>query len=277
MANLRILAKNLVDDATITADPAVLTTLPATRLQMPTERGYSARTTGLASQDFKLTWGSTQTISMAALTRHNLTKDVATWRNLGYTTADWTGTAAKDTTALVAFSSSGLSSLNDYTSRNFGGMRNAVQYFTTVAGLQSWITRLADASNADGYMEAHKLWLGVPLELQHNPAVGALEMQMMDASVAARADDGSHIVNAKYRARRLTIRLDYIEDDGDLADLLEVAQRLGKTGECWIDVYPDDTGAKGIYHRGAFRLVDSPTFGPVQYGLHRNSLVFEET
>lgn len=277
MANLRILAKNVVEDATATADPVLVATLPVTRLQMPTERGYVARTTGLASQDFKLTWSSAQTMTMAALTRTNLTKDVATWRNLGYPTADWTGAADYDSLAVTAFSSSPLSALNDYYSTDFAGMRNSVIYFAEESSIRSWITRLADAANADGYMEAHRLFLGQYLELQHNPPMGAVEMVPMDASKGDRTDDGTHHVTKLWRARRCSINLEYIEDEGDLAALLEIAQYVGTTREFWIDVYPESATAKGIYHRGAFRLVESPSFNPNFYGLHRSSLVFEET
>jgi hypothetical protein len=72
------------------------------------------------------------------------------------------------------------------------------------------------------------------------------------------------------------INLDLIVDQ-DLDDLLAIARYLGKDKECFIDLYPSDTTSKGIYHRGAFRLTDAPTFNPVQYQLHKNTMTFEET
>lgn len=275
MSNLRILARNIADTATLTENPALESSLPGSNLQRNTERGRTARTTSLASQDVKLSWSSAQKANMVGLTRHNLTT-AATLRSLLYSDNAWT-TGIYDSTALTAFSTSGLDTDVDvYTERDFANLLNSVQYFTEQTTMQSAIVRLADAANPDGYLEAHRLWIGKYFELTYNPAHGAVELALMDESKSGRADDGSHIVDKRWKARRLSIQLDFITD-ADLDSMLAIARYLGRDKECFVSLSPGVGGVKELYRQGAFRLVDSPTFNPHQYGLHRNSLVFEET
>lgn len=282
-ANARILARNLWDTATLSdgnsGSNAWLSSggLALTNTQQPTERGRTARSTNVsASAIIKATWGSAQSGNMLAATRTNLTTSGTARRQI-YSDAAWT-TQVEDSTALAPFSTAGLDTgIDVYTEADWRGLRNTAYYFTALRSVQSITNTYADASNADSYIELTRIFFGKYFEFTYNPPQGGLDMTPMDASVAVRADDGSHIVDRKWRARKIVIRLDWIPDATDLASLLAIARYLGKGGECWLDIYPDDTGAKGIYNRGAFRLTDSPTFNTHQYGFHKNTMTFEET
>lgn len=274
MANLRILTRNIADTAVITASPAMSSTLPVTNLGKPTERARTARTTSLASQDIKLAWASAQKANMIALPRHNLTT-AATLRTLGYSDSAWT-TGILDTTALTAFSTSGLNTdIDVHTERDFQHLKSSAQYFAEQTTMQSLIARIADAANPDGYMEANRLMIGKYFEVTYNPGHGVPDLTLMDASVMARADDGTQVVDKRWKGRRLVLNLDWIPDT-DVDDLLALARYLGTDKETWVSLYPGAGGALELYNQMACRLVDSPTFNPHQYGLHRNTMTFEE-
>lgn len=279
MPNLRILARNIAEMATITASPAMATTLPATNLARATERQRVARTTSLAAQDIKLAWSADQKANMVAVTRHNFTT-AAYLRNLGYSTADWTGSTLFDTGATAAaFSTSGLNTdIDVYTEADFAFLKNTAQYFTAVTTMESMICRWTDNSpaNADGYMQATKLFVGQYFETSYQPPYGGAELTLMDDSMGARADDGSHIVHKRWKARRLVLNLQFIPD-ADRNDLLAIARYLGRDREAFISLYPGAGGDLELYNQMACRLIESPTFNPTVPGLHSTRLVFEET
>ncbi len=276
MANFRILAYNVVDAAAITADPAMAATLPVTNLQLDTERERVARTTSLASQDVKLTWAANQTVNAIALARTNLTTG-GTKRDLLYSDAAWT-TGIHDSTALAAFSTSGLGAIDvaTYLDPDFDHLRNSVYYLSELTNVRSAIVRLADAANPDGYMQATRLFMGKYFEVTYNPEDGNAELTLMDSGSGSRADDGTHIVSKGWKARRLVINLNWVPD-ADLPTLLAIGRYLGADRECFIDLYPGETGAKALYNRMACRLVQSPTLNPSAYLHHRKTMVFEET
>lgn len=275
MANVRILGRNRADEASsISASPSMLATLPEDNLILPTERERVARSTSTAQQTISLAWSSDQTANMVAITRHNGTTS-RTQRSVLY--QNGSPQILHDTTALAAFSTSGLDTeLVDHTSQDWRGLKNTVQYFTLQTLLRSLDVIIADAANPDNYIEQTRLWVGKYFEFEYNPGHGDVPLTLMDSTKQGRADDGSQIVDKGYRARRLVLNLALVSDN-DLPSLLELAQRVGQFGECFIDLYPETTGAKHLYNMMACRLVDSPTFNQEQYGWAKNTMTFEET
>lgn len=278
MPNIRILTRNIAETAEISASPALVATLPERHLQLPTERARVARTTSLASQDIKLAWGSAQKANGIAVARHNFTT-AGTLRHLGYSTDDWTGGTIVDTTALAAFSTAGLNTdIDVYTEADFAEYRNTVQYFTAVTTLQSFISRWADGSpaNGDGYLQATKLFLGTWFEFGYNPPFGGASMSPKDFSKADRAYDGTHQADKGAKARRFVMQARFI-NEADLPTVLAIARYLGTDRETFIDLYPESATAKGLYNRFPCRLVEVPDFDPHFVGLHGAQFVFEET
>lgn len=276
MPNIRILARNLPEEASsIIATPAAATGFPVTNLQRDTERGRSMRSSSLASQDILLAFASDVKANMVGFTRHNWST-ASTLRQQLYAAGSPTA-ASYDGTALAGFSTSGLDTdLDVYTERDFAHLRNSVQYFTEKTDIREARSTIADAANADGYIEQTRMWFGKYFEFTYNPEHGDLDMTVDDASVAGRADDGSHIVDKRWKARKLSLNIRLIPD-ADLPTVLAIARRLGRDKECFLSVYPGAGGAKELYNQGAFRLVQSPTFNPHTYGYHKFVMSFEET
>lgn len=279
MANLRILAWNLAEYgyATITANPAMETDpTPVGQLILPTERASYARTTSLASQDIKLVFPANQRANMIAIARHNLTT-AGTLRTLGYSDAAWT-TGIYDSTALPAFSTSGLSRIDvyRYLTEDFRRFKNTAQYFTTLTTLQSMIFRLLDAGNPDGFLDLIKVFVGEAFETTYNPSYQSTALSTLNDGQGSRADDGTHSVDKTWKARKLVVPLDNIPES-DLPELLAIADYMGKDKEGFLSLYPGEGGAKEIYHAMSFRITDSPTFNPMQYGWYKNTMTFEET
>lgn len=277
MQKLRILARNIADTATITADPAMSTSLPVTNVQRPTSRGRTARTTSTASQDIKLAWPSDQVANMVAWSFDNAsTATPGTDRFLGYSGAAW-ATGIVDTTALTTFSTTGLDTTIDVsTEADFRLLKNRARYFTQVTTMESAILRLADASNPDGYRELQRLLIGKYHEFAYDPPFGGVELEVMDSGKGERAADGTHVVSKGYKARRLSLNLEFIPDE-DLATVWAIARYLGKDRECWVSLYPEAGGVKELYNQMVCRLVAMPKFNPHFPGLHRGQFVFEES
>lgn len=276
MPNIRVLARNLVDEATsIIATAAAASGYPVTNLQRDTERGRTFRSGGLSSQDIALAFPSDVKANMAGFTRHNWST-ASTFRQQLYAAGSPTA-ASYDGTPLTGFSTSGLDTdLDVYTERDFAHLRNSVQYFTERTDVREARSTVADAANADGYIEMTRMWFGKYFEFTYNAEHGDFQMTQDDASVAGRADDGSHIVDKRWKARKLSLNIRLVPDT-DLPTVLAIARRIGRDKECFVSVYPGAGGAKELYNQGAFRLVQSPTFDPHTYGYHKFMMSFEET
>lgn len=277
MAYIRFLFDNIVDAATVTADPAADSAFPVTNLQLATERERVFRSTSTAQQDVKLTWAANQIANVAWETRNNATTSGTRQPRL-YSDAAWSVNTAAPT-ASAAFVTSGLDVLdqNTYLQPDFRHLKHSVVYFTERSDIRSMIWRMADAANPDGYHEATKLLIGKYRELTYNPQVGDVELTQMSGDSGSRADDFSHIVDVGGKARRLVLNLAYVHEDNDQKWLLALGRYCGTNKEFGIDCYPGDDSADGIYNRMVGRLVSHPTGGPVQYGVQRGTLVFEET
>lgn len=275
MPNLRILARNMAEarnGGSISSTPAMLPSLPVDNLILPTERGRTARSTSLAAQAITISFDANRKINAIAFSRVNWT----TASTLRSRVRDGAVATLYDTTALAGYSTTGLDTdVDDYTDDDFVENKNTVQYITEQTTSRSILCDIADAANPDGYIEQTKVFAGKYLELTYNP--GGLEFTPMDASVAGRADDGSHLVDKRWKAKQVVLNLEAIPEDSDLATLLAISRYLGKDGECFLDPYPTSETAKGIYARGAYRLVDSPTFNAYQYGVQKNTMRFEGT
>lgn len=275
MNNMRMLVRNIIEEAiSVSASPAVLATLPETNLLLPTERGRTARSQTTAAQQFTFSFGADMACSMVAYSRHNLTPNVGT---LCSVLNDSYPVVLHDTGPVVALSTSSLDADvdDDPTDPDFAFLRNSVHYFDLQTTMDSLEVTATDAANADGYLEITKVLAGKYRELTYNPE--GVDLQIFDAGSSSRAEDGTHSVDKGAKWRVITINLAAIENAGDLNWLLGAARRLGKDGECWLDLYPHNTAAMGIYGRGVFRLADSPTFNHAQFGHHKNTMRFEET
>lgn len=274
--NLRILARNLVEEfASIGDSPVCLSTLPASNLLRPTERGRTARSTSLAAQRFDLYYTADRVINVMGATRTNWS--TAATVALTHYGAGSPSTALLNVSGLAGMSTTGLdTTLDDYTSNDMRGYRNWIYYHAPFTTVRQSTVIVTDAANADGFIEHTKFWGGTYFQTTYDPPFGGVDFSPMDSSKQDRSDDGTMFVERGYRARKMVLRLDYIPD-ADLPTLLAISRYAGKTKEILIDLYPELGNAKNIYHRFAARITDSPTFNPHQVGLHKNTMTFEET
>lgn len=277
MSNFRILARNVTDEAaTIAASPSALGSKPVTNLQTQL-RSATWRSTGLATQVITLTWSANQRMNLVALTRHNL-RTAGTIQVDVYSDTSLS-TLLEGSGALAAFSTTGLATLDadDYLAAEFRGLKNFVFHFaalrTTVRGLK--IT-LIDTANADGYMEASRLYAGEFFEAAYQPQYGAENLALMSLTQQVRVDGGGLFSHRLANYRRESIQLDRITDAGDLDDFLAITRRLGLHRDFWFSFYPGLGGAREIYRQGGYKFVDVGAFTPHFVGLHRQDLVMEE-
>ncbi len=272
MSNLRIIAKNHIPDASVVAVPSVLSTLPETNLLLPTEHGQTARSTSTAAQNFEFTWASPKIAGGVAVSRHNLTTS-------GTLRAEILGSGSPlltDTGTTAAFSTAGLDTdVDDYTDASFRAWKNWVKYFTRQTGIYGMSLTATDASNPDGYLELTKVFMGPFFEVTYNPE--SLEITPPKSFISSRADDASQIVDTREDFTTITINLRALPNATDFATMIGIARLLGLGGECFLDPYPDNADAMGIYARGAYRLMAAPGFGHSDYGIHKNTMRFEST
>lgn len=257
-ANLRIITPNDCDIATLTASPSLVTTLPVTNLQSPS-RALVARSTSTSAQDIKGTWSASRIISAAALVRHNLTSS-ATWQLRLYSDAAWT-TLIYDSGAVVACKPKALGDLewgvDPLGASLFTDWDHAFSsmWFAPVAA-RSFVITLTDTTNADGYVQASRLFIGRYLEPQINFDYG-FRLQWLENTRQERTDGGTLRSDAQDPYRRMSFRLAALSTS-DRPKFMEWARRDGLRNDVFISAFPENGSALERDHAMAGKLVASP-------------------
>lgn len=255
MSNLRLVAVNQVDAATLGASPALAASLPVTNLQ-DTRRAKVARTTSTANQTITGNFAATAVCSAAALWRHNLTS-AGTWRIELYSADNQAGTKVYDSGDTLAYTAKCLGDLDWGTdplgASVFTGWSfiYSVLWFSPVPA-KSFRLTLKDASNPAGYMEASRLVIGVHLSPAANMEYG-MELGWRDDSRQVRMDGGSLHVESVEVYRTAAFELGWLADT-ERAKWLEIARKTGKRGEVLLSLYPSVGGAKERDHTFLGRL-----------------------
>lgn len=273
MANLRFIFRNLADEATVSASPALLTTLPEANLQYQ-ERYKTARTSSLASQELRLSWASAQTIDTACVRLHNLTAAAQiahpTYSDSAFTTAIDTNAAAN------CFGYTGFDALDVLTDADFRLLKNSSRDLTSRSTVQSMKFTITDAANPDGYFDVSRLFVGVRKEMAYNPPYGGVPLTFMDASTQGRMDDGSLVSDKRHKARRIELTQEWCST-ADWNWLLAGLRRVGRDKDFWMSVFPGDGTYLEAYYQGTFKVVDNGGFDRHLPNLARQRLVLEET
>ena len=273
MPNIRILFRNLADTATVTASPALVTTLPEANLQKQ-ERNKTARSTSLTSQELRFSWPTAQTIDMIAMRRHNLTAAAQT-ANPTYTDSVFT-TLINANAAANCFAYTGLNSNDILTEADFRLMKNSVRYLTSAPNVQSMKAVITDAANPDGYFDVSRIFIGKYFEMAYQLPYAGAPLTMDDASAQQRMDDGSLVTDKSYKFRKLEINQDFCTT-AEWAALLAGLRYAGKDKDIFISVFPAAGDYTEVYYQGAFKFVGMSAFDlnrPNLAGLRMN---FEET
>lgn len=241
---MKLIVDNKVDTATLTASPAVVSTLPVTYLQTHA-RSKVMRTTSLADQDIKLTWSSSNVFTAFAALRHNLT-GAATWRIRIYSDAAWT-TQVYDSGAILVSPAKALGELlwgiDPLGASVFTGWSYAFGTMwlpSPVAGQSVKIT-LSDATNPAGYMELCRLFAGVHIESNVNASVG-MSLKWSESTKQTRTDGGTLYSESFEPYRDLDFSIDALTPDLR-AIFVEASRKVGMRKDIFISVFPGSGGA----------------------------------
>lgn len=279
MSNLRLVAKNEIDHPSCILTCSVTPTLALDNLKNMV-RGRIFRAPASPAFDIKGTYGGSGVYaSMVSLIRTNL-EPSATWRFRGYSTADWTGTPAIDTTTLVAIDSTDLGDL-DFGVEPLGsgifdpfyGQKMTLAWFARTLIL-SWTLTITDTGNSSGFVDASRLWLGDYYELANNPSYGA-KVAWREATQQWETDGGSIRSDAGVPYRTLSLDLGYVVE-ADRAQLFDTFRYCGMRKDIFVCPYPSGTAAqvRDYTMNGVLQVL--PDLVTVGYGQDTTTLNFRE-
>lgn len=251
MANLRLCVRNAIDEATLTANPAMRTTLPPSNLQIPARARVARSVDATVAQDIKFTWnGAGYNLNFLMLSRHNL-EPGSTWRVRLFDSQDWSGVAIYDSGTVTAVDGATLGDL-DFGVDLLGagefdawlGQQYSILYFSRVRALSGIVT-ITNVGNAYGYVEASRLFAGDYLEAAYNPA--ALDFAWVDNTEQSRSAGGSARSDGEIAYRSLSADLNFVTADerSSVADYLRYA---GRRKDVFISVFPGVGGEKERDH-----------------------------
>lgn len=271
MTAARWLIRNIVDDAIITASPALLAALPESNLQKQ-DRSLTARTTSTASQDIKLSWATDQTATMVAECFTNFTTS-AQRRIICYPNADFTGTPTYDSTAVNCWAPTGMSSHFNALDPEARIRKNGEAFFTQ-ATFKSMIVRYTDAANPDGYMEIARLFVGNYFQFQYQFPYSSGAMRPGTLTKKTRMGSGSQSASKGENFFDMPLSSGLITET-DWPTVLAAADYLGIDRDSYFTLYPGDTTFKGVYHRGAFTLREPGAYEKHFYGMLQGGFMLE--
>lgn len=274
--NLRIIADNWSDLATLSASPALA--LPASNLQTQA-RGQIMRTTGLATQQILGDFDQARICSAIALVRHNLTS-AATWRLELFAGAGQTGGTVYDSGTLTALPGYGWGEfrwgVDAWGGSIFLGWGQAFSnlWFAPVPALSFRLT-ISDPANPVGYLQASRLVLGAYFEPLRNLSYG-VDVSWQENSRQTRTDGGSLRTDGRVAYRRWQLSLDFLRPD-ERAVVLDVFRRIGLRADLFISCYPEQGGAQERDHAGLVKLTRMPGMRRSSLEMYASALTLEES
>ncbi len=277
MANLRIVANNAADAATITASQSAGALVPA-NLQVD-EKAKIWRSTGPLAT-LTLTWAEQRSIDSIALFWTNFSS-LATARVRAYANASDVGTLLDatyqpDPPEAIDSLAWGMDALGRSGAQRSGSPQHEQIWFSPGVSAAKLVLDLSDPGSADNYLEVSRVACGMRWELETNMGYG-LGVQWMDRAKPVRAESGDLRTDYLSRYRRLAVKLDWITSPADRDRLLALAA-AGVGRPMWVCGRPDvsdDTPLQQIYALwGAF--VPEPTLTHSMFSVWTADPIFEE-
>jgi hypothetical protein len=280
MPNFRIITPNESDDAVLTASPALITTLPVENLQDATRAKVARSNAVVLAQHILGNFNEAKNVSAMALVRHNLTAD-ATLRFKVYDDLNQTGNLTYDS-GTVALSVPIAWGDFIWGPAAWGGEAFAdwpvvfsVMWFDPVAAL-SFDLEINDGANADGYLEASRLFVGLYWTPEVNINYG-VSLSWVDKSTQERTDGGSLRTDAVESFRRWEMDLSRLTS-GERAQLSEILRRTGLRNDLFLSVFPEESGETERDYSGAVKLVQNVALIHDMFSNFRTqTLAFEES
>ncbi|WP_438455300.1 hypothetical protein [Vreelandella venusta] len=241
--NMRMIIDNLHDSATLTATSAAL---PIAYTQR-SGRSYVWRSTSTATQVITGTLSSVQPLDGGVVYSHNLSPTaMIRWEFLANGSVVYdSGTVSTaylvtPPNLRVGIDPWGLTYADalpaDQTVR-WPGLQFADQYRITIS----------DPANPDGYIEIGRIVIGFAFSPVYNPAYG-LSLTWQENAEQVRTEGGSlRTITSNGQSRLLNIDLNFLES-GDRTRLTTDLVKVGKQGDIFVSVYPEQGGIKELEH-----------------------------
>lgn len=240
--NLLICARNAIDNAVITASPALDVAQPGKHLKL-SSRSRVARTVGTAAQEYKFTWnGQGYYANFFSWYRHNL-EPGATWRVIAYPNADWTGTPVYDSTTVAPYPAY---LLGDY-GAEFGVLelgytlatflpQPRISTLTFTRGLAlSFKVTVTNVGNADGFLDVSRAYVGDGVEMIVPP--GSASVVWRDDGKLTAASGGGPRVDVSGQYRVLSVDVPWI-DSSQRSKILDMQRFAGSNRDLFVSVFP---------------------------------------
>jgi hypothetical protein len=246
MSRVRIIAPNRLDEAALTASPALVAGLPVENLQ-DDSRARVARSVGLPSPQYiRGDWPAFRQINSFALWRHNLS-GAATLRLKLYAGLGQTGDLLYDSGAIE------LGSIIPWGELVWGvdtwgaelfedwPVASHVMWFDPVRPL-SFELELDDPANPDGYIQASRIVMGSYFMPDVNFS-RPFKFRWEDESTQERTDGGSLRTDEQESYRAFTFSLDWL-NEAERAAFVEILRQMGKKKTMFLSMFPEDVGTK---------------------------------
>lgn len=227
MSNIVIATPALSDEATITAGSEA-GALQASNLQT-IQVADPWRASDLNNAYLVVDLGSAQAINLVALIANNASSS-ATWRIRGATSeANLTASPGYDSGSLSMLAKAGLA---DWSTTD------AVLWLSSAQSYRWWRIDVSDASNADGYFQAGRLYISAAWQPSVNLNYG-WQMGFVDFSLRPRSAGGQVVPLERSRARYLVLSLDF-QSEADLYDnAFEIDRTRGHSKDIFVLRDPD--------------------------------------
>lgn len=225
---------------------------------------------------------SAQPVRLVAFTAHNLSLD-ATWRITAGTSSG--GSDVYDSGTVQVWPRIYLPEDLPYESENwFTGQATAADVEGYTPPLlhiapahyraRYWRIQISDTSNAAGYVELARLWLGPLWQPLRNYAYGT-SLVWEPRSISEQSLGGVLYFDGRAPVRVLRLRLPMLTSSEAWGELLDAQRRLGTTGELWVIPNADDivrAFKRNLFCR--FRAFDP--LAQFANGLHETTIELEE-
>ncbi len=276
---LRIVTPNYADEALLTADPVLEASLPVENLQEQT-RARVARTTGLSSpQSYLGQWDGPRPCSCFVLWRHNLSAGATIQLTL-FEGQNFDVSVLLDETIFLG---DGIPAWgeNAWGTFQWGGSVFAdwpvaftVLWFDQVSP-QSFLVRVTDTGNPDGYYDISRLVIGPAIEPLYGMNWGA-NCYWTEDSTQERTDGGTLRTDAADPYRRWQLELPHLTD-GERSSIMEMLRMAGRRGDLFLSCFPEEGGSRERDYCGLVKIVGNNGLPYPYLNNWQTSLDFAET
>lgn len=279
--NVRFIMENAVDDATITDGNAnILAALPQDNLKK-SQRTKVVRTSNTSDLILNFNWGGAgKNLSGVGLMRHNL-ESTSTWRIQIYDGQNQTGSVLYDSGTIDAIPIKSLGDLDwgvdPLGASVFDGWdeSNAFStiWFTQVTGLSMKIT-VSDATNADGYLQASRLFAGVAATPNINVDYG-LSLAWQEETQQFRSEGGSLRSDSKPQFRLMNLTMGNLMP-GERSAFFESSREVGLRQDFLVSIFPELDGAQERDYTLQCKFLQMPAFIARDHDLYTTSFNLAE-